>query len=263
MMKIAFDLISDLHLESWAESDFQGMATSPFCIVAGDVAHDYGLVQSTLEQLSKQYQAVLYIDGNDEHKRNWHSIGENYQDLEHLMTNLKDVVFLQDNVVIMNGVAVVGTNGWWDWEFDPTQDAKQAQLWFEHENYCNAVTSATVSQLAHNDSEYLMRAIEQLQTHVDAQQIIVVTHTVPRVELVQHDIEFSSSHNFNLAGSSLMQHVLSVDTEHKVKTWCFGHYHGSVDMVLDGVRYVNHCRGHGNTAHRQMAYYPKRLEIEI
>jgi predicted phosphohydrolase len=263
MMKIAFDLISDLHLESWAQSNWQGIATSPFCIVAGDVAHDYGLVQDTLQQLSEQYQAVLYIDGNEEHKRNWHSIGENFQDLEQITDAIEDVVFLQDNVVIMNGVAVVGTNGWWDWEFDTQQDSAQSQLWFESENYCNAVTSATVAQLAQNDAQYLVRTIEQLQTHIDARQIIVVTHTVPRVELIQHDIELSSSHNFNLSGSSLMQHVLAVDTGHKVRTWCFGHYHGSVDTVIDGVRYVNNCRGHGDTPHRQIAYYPKRIEIDI
>jgi predicted phosphohydrolase len=263
MMHISFDLISDLHLESWPESDWQGIATSPFCIVAGDVAHDYTLVQSTLEQLSEQYQAVLYIDGNEEHKRNWHSIGENFDDLDQIAASIEDVVFLQDNVVVINGVAVVGTNGWWTWDFDPAIDAAQCQRWFESENYCNAVTSATISQMAQNDAAYLLNTIKRLQTHADARQIVVVTHSVPRVELIQHDIELGCSYNFNLSGNSFMQHVLEADTERKVKTWCFGHYHGSVDVVLDGVRYVNNCRGHGDTLHRQSAYYPRRIEIEI
>ena len=36
-----------------------------------------------------------------------------------------------------------------------------------------------------------------------------------------------------------MESALLADTEGKIKTWCFGHYHGSVDRVIDGVRYVD------------------------
>lgn len=263
MMHISFDLISDLHLESWPKSDWQGIATSPFCIVAGDVTQDYALLESTLEQLSEQYQAVLYIDGNEEHKRNWHSLGENFQDLAQITQSLEDVVYLQDNVVILNGVAVVGTNGWWTWDFDPAADTEQSQLWFQHQYGCNAVTAATVTQMAHTDAMYLANSIARLQTHVDVRQIIVVTHTVPRAQLIEHDIDLVSSHKFNLAGNSLMQHVLAKDTERKVKTWCFGHYHGSVDTVIDGVRYVNNCRGRGNTQYCQHVYYPRRIELDV
>ena len=39
-MKFAFDLISDLHIETWPDFDWTGQATSPYCVVAGDVARD-------------------------------------------------------------------------------------------------------------------------------------------------------------------------------------------------------------------------------
>jgi hypothetical protein len=32
------------------------------------------------------------------------------------------VVYLQDNVVVINGVAILGTNGWWGFDFDNTID---------------------------------------------------------------------------------------------------------------------------------------------
>ena len=40
-MQLAFDLISDLHIGTWdGEFDWSGRATSPHCIVLGDVCED-------------------------------------------------------------------------------------------------------------------------------------------------------------------------------------------------------------------------------
>jgi hypothetical protein len=55
--------------------------------------------------------------------------------------------------------------------------------------------------------------------------------------------------------------VLTSDLGHKVHTWCFGHYHMPVDQTRNGIRYVNNCRGRGDSAYRQWAYQPKRIEI--
>jgi UDP-2,3-diacylglucosamine pyrophosphatase LpxH len=262
-MKFAFDLISDLHVETWRQFDWQGQATSPFCVVAGDVAQDPTTVGKTLEHLSESYQAVFYIDGNDEHKSNWADIGGNYQDLTDAIEQIEDVVYLQDNVVIINGVAIVGTNGWWTWDFDPGADVAQTQQWFQQHYHCTAGTTEAITQLALSDAVYLAASIKKLQTHVDARQIVVVSHTVPLPELVQHDIPLNQSYRINIMGNSLMQDILSADTEHKIKTWCFGHYHGSVDQTIRGIRYVNNCRGRGDTNWNQSVYYPRRIEIEI
>lgn len=262
-MKFAFDLISDLHVETWPQFDWSGQATSPFCVVAGDVAQDPDMVKQTLEHLSKVYRAVFYIDGNDEHKSNWADIGGSYQNLAQTVEQIRDVVYLRENVVIINGVAIVGANGWWTWDFDPAADIVQTQQWFQHHYHCNADTAHNISHLAINDAMYLAATIKKLQTHVDARQIVFVTHTVPLHQLVQHDIPLTQSHRVNIMGNSLMKDLLAVDTEHKIKTWCFGHYHGSVDQISNGVRYVNNCRGRGDSDWHQSVYYPRRIEIEI
>ena len=67
-MTFAFDLISDLHVDTWDEFDWVGQPTAPYCVVAGDVGRDWEQVAETLEHLGKQYAGVFYIDGNDEHK---------------------------------------------------------------------------------------------------------------------------------------------------------------------------------------------------
>ena len=60
-----------------------------------------------------------------------------------------------------------------------------------------------------------------------------------------------------------MQLALDEDTENKIKVWCFGHYHKGVDRNHNGIRYVNNCRGRGDTAWRQAAYYPKRITVDF
>ena len=64
-------------------------------------------------------------------------------------------------------------------------------------------------------------------------------------------------------GNKHLQLVLNEDTENKIHTWCFGHYHKSVDRTLGGIRYVNNCRGRGESEWCQVAYYPKRITVEL
>ena len=86
---ISFDLISDLHIETWPNFDWSYRATSPICIIAGDVAQDRQVLKNTLEHLSQQYQAVMYIDGNDEHKADLNNIDSSYRSLKRQLKNIK------------------------------------------------------------------------------------------------------------------------------------------------------------------------------
>ena len=82
---MTFDLISDLHLETWDEDlNLSGQATSPVCVVAGDIARDHILVKKFLKHLSECYAAVFYIDGNDEHRFQLGDLGASYSKLNYL-----------------------------------------------------------------------------------------------------------------------------------------------------------------------------------
>lgn len=262
-MKFAFDLISDLHVETWPAFDWQYQATSPFCLVAGDVARDPTVLKETLGHLSQCYQAVFYIDGNDEHRWFYDDIGSNYRDIKNTVNDIENVVFLQDNVAVINGVAILGTNGWWSWDFDESIGVEESQQWFQDYVECASSTASTISAFAAADAEYLRRSVMKLQTHQDVKSIVLVTHTVPLEQFVSHDLELVGQYRYNCLGNSLMRHVLSSDIEKKVSHWCFGHYHGDIDRIVDGVRYVNNCRGRGDTPWKKSVYYPRRIEIDI
>lgn len=261
-MSFAFDLISDLHTETWPDFDWTGMATSAYCVVAGDVARDRKLVVDTLRHLGTCYQAVFYIDGNDEHRYHYDDLNASYADLVRQVRKVPNVVFLQDNVVVVDGVAILGTNGWWTYDLDPSIDAEQCSLWLQDQLKVPAIVAKTTGRLATTDATYMVSSVKRLQTHNDVKKIVCVTHTVPNGSLIAHDIGLADSLRFNTMGNGFMMRALSADTENKLHTWCFGHYHGSVDQIRQGVRFVNNCRGRGDTEWRQYVYHPRRIVID-
>lgn len=263
-MKIAFDLISDLHVETWdTEFDWAGQATSMLCVVAGDISRDRTIVKETLQKLGECYRAVFYIDGNDEHRWTLDDLGESYRSLVEELEQIPNVTYLQDNVCIIDGVGFLATNGWWSYDLDPNVDYDQTKLWFQDRYKVTRQVADAIEAMSMQDYAYLAKSVSRLQTHKDVRRIVVVTHTPPRLDLITHDIELSDTYRINCSGNSYMQKVLEQDTEQKVSHWCFGHYHGDVDTVIDGVRYVNNCRGRGNTPWSKPVYYPRRIEVEV
>ena len=260
-MSFAFDLISDLHGETWPEFVWTGQATSAYCVVAGDLARDRNTVLDMLRHLGQCYQAVFYIDGNDEHRYYYDDLKASFADLSKKIKKIPNVVFLQDNVAVVDGVAILATNGWWTYDLDPSVDAEQTSLWFQQQCAVSAQTAKTVGRMATTDANYMISSVKRLQTHADVKKIVCVTHTVPAAELISHDIGLANTLRFNTMGNGFMSRVLSADTEHKVHTWCFGHYHGSVDQIRHGVRFINNCRGRADTEWRQYVYHPRRIVI--
>lgn len=260
-MQFTFDLISDLHVETWRTFDWSNQATSPYCVVAGDVAKDHTVLKDVLTQLGKCYRAVFYIDGNDEHDLT--RLGDSYKELNSAIRKIPNVIYMQDNVVIIDGVALLATNGWWSYDLDPDLEMDQCHAWHADRMNISMLNTASINSMAYNDAAYVINSVKKLQTYRDVKAIVIITHTVPAKQLIDHDIELVNTWRFNAMGNGHMEMALDGDTEHKVKAWCFGHYHKSVDREFDGVRYVNNCRGRNGTDWCQVAYYPKRITIEI
>ena len=262
-MTFAFDLISDLHVETWNKFDWTGQPTSPYCVVAGDVSRDHDLVFSTLEHLNECYAGVFYIDGNDEHRYNLEDLGGSYRSLKNKITKLDSVVYLQDNVVIINGIAILATNGWWTFDLDTELDHDTCQEWWCDYTQSSLSAANAVSGIAYHDAAYLRNSIKKLQTHQEVKSIVVVSHTLPAAWLCNHDPDLVNTPRFNSLGNPYLQSALNEDTEKKIKVWAFGHYHRSIDRDHAGVRYVSNPRGRGDTPWSQPAFYPKRIEVDF
>jgi hypothetical protein len=262
-MSFAFDLISDLHISTWDNFDWEWKATSPVCIVAGDVDTDRDVVTRTLRQLGRCYQAVFYVDGNDEHAEYVDNLSAGYLDLARRIRRIPNIVYLQDNVVVVDGVAILGTNGWWGFDFDLGIDTEQAMAWYSERYHLNNAALKSIARMSSTDAQYMIASVKRLQTHQDVRKIVMVTHTVPDPALIAHDIDLDGSMRFNTMGNRLMMQAMAQDTEKKIHTWCFGHYHGSVDQTRSGIRFVNNCRGRGDSVWAKHVYYPQRIVIDF
>lgn len=261
MATFAFDLISDLHVLPDQEFSWEGKPTSLVAIVAGDISKDPATVVATMAELCSRYRQVFYIDGNTEHRYRLDNIQSNIDDLEKSLEPIPNLIYLNNKVVVSNGIAILGTNGWWDYEFDDSIDTDQC---FDFVIDTYKITRDAAHQmlsLAYHDAAYLTRSIEKLQKHKDVNQIIVVTHTVPNPMLVSHDPVLHGSYKINLMGNSGMRTALDADTEKKITHWLFGHYHGRVDRAIGGVRYVNNPRGRPSDVFHD-PYHPLRISIQ-
>jgi hypothetical protein len=217
-----------------------------------------------LTHLGKCYPGgVFYIDGNEEHKDYYEDLGHSYSDLYQQVSQIKNVVYLQDNVVIVNGVAILGTNGWWTYDFDPHMSVEQSVMHVQEHFHISNSAAVNITGIAYHDAAYLIKSVEKLQKHSEVKAIVLVSHTVPAPWLIAHDTDLVDTWRFNGMGNTHIVKAIDADTENKIKMWCFGHYHRPTDRPLGDIQYISNPKGRGNTPWSQSAFYPRRIEINF
>jgi hypothetical protein len=231
-MKIGFDVISDLNLGPDDEFDWEGKPTSLYLIIAGNISADVKVIHQTLLHLSKLYQGVFYISGSIEHD-SLHFIKNRNHQISKICRSIQNVAYLHHHVVIVNGIAIMGCNGWYGnrtTELDPLEEL--------HNHAQNL-----------EDVDYLYGSIERLQLHLDVQKICIVTGSVPGPGL------FFGIEPNNLQNYDMPQKALIADSEKKISHWIFGNSNQFVDTDIDNIKYVN------NASHGKRPYWPYRIEI--
>lgn len=262
-MNFSFDFISDLHVRPEEEFSWSGQQTSLYCVVAGDLARDRETLLRTLRSLSTCYMGVLYIDGNAEHRDYLSDLDSSYKNLITDIEQIPGVIYLHNNVVVVEGVAFVGVNGWWCYNFDETIDYEKAIAWYCSYTDCTVDEAMLIADKGYSDAAYLSSTIINLQKHKDIKSIVVVSHTMPTPYLATHDMELFGTYRFNSLGNQHLFKALNHDTQSKVTTWCFGHYHRVVDREIANIQFITNPRGRTNTPWCQNPYYPKRIEITL
>ena len=233
MMTIGFDFISDLNLLPDEELNWEDKATSLYCIIAGNISHDLTVLKQSLSHLSKCYQGVFYIPGSLEFSDK-HGTFTKIKQIKEIVDGIKNAVLLHNHVVIVDGIAIVGINGW---------ALEQS----------NTLTLDKIIHETHRNEDliYLMSTIDRLQLHGDVKKIIVVSHAVPRTELLFNEVPDIYNDFLPLVIA------LGKDKEKKVSNWIFGTQTKMVDIDIDGVNYTN------NVYLKNTPYWPKRIAIEI
>jgi hypothetical protein len=90
MQDIGFDVISDLNLSPNDSFNWEGKATSLYCLVAGNVSSDSRTIVQTLAHLARFYQGVFYVPGMLEYQTNL-SINERTDEIEEFLNRCQPI----------------------------------------------------------------------------------------------------------------------------------------------------------------------------
>ena len=230
-MKIGFDVISDLNLKPNELFGWESKATSLYCIIAGNISNDLRTIHKILLHLSHFYQGVFYTAGTLEYEGT-SDISTRTNELLTVCKSIRNVAYLHNHVVIIDGIAIVGSNGW-----------------FNDEDTYPLLTLDAIENERYQDIGYLSNAIEKLQLHLDVKKIIIVSHSAP-----SHELFFGEEPDLIYSMPPLKLSLIK-DLESKVTHWVYGHYDKTVDIVIDGINYVN------NSYYNRNPYWAKRIEI--
>jgi hypothetical protein len=232
MTTIGFDLISDLNLSPEDSFNWEGKATSLYCIIAGNISEDLSTIKQTLLHLSKFYQGIFYTLGSLEY-HNTGNVPERTEEIHKTCRSVRNLALMHHHVVVIDGIAVIGANGWYG---NTIYDEATASILEVHRN---------------EDILYLKNTIERLQKHLDVKKIIIVSNSVPSVDLYfgEHPTTIDTQLNLSIA--------LVADTESKVSHWTYGTYGKVVDININNINYIN------NSSFKQNPYWAKRVEITI
>jgi len=229
-MEIGFDLIGDLNLTPEESFDWEGKVTSLYCLIAGNISDDLQVVKQTLEHLSNFYQGVFYVPGVLEYKTcSDHSTRT--VELASIIREIPNVVFLFQHVVIIDGMALFGANGW------------------SIDNFDDINVELINSRI--EDIIYMKKSVEKLQRHIDVKSILVLTSCVPGKHLY-----------FGKIPTHVEEHLfpescLQLDSEMKVTHWAFGGSNTITNTIHNDVTYTN------NPYTKTQPYWPARISVEV
>ena len=232
MQEIGFDIISDLNLNPNDSFNWENKATSLYCLVAGNISSNIRTVLQVLLHLSSKYQAVFFVPGKLEYE-NCESLSVRTKELLAISDGIPNVSILYNNVIVVDGIALLGTNGWGN--IENTLDSKNIGM--------------TASK--YEDFTYLVSCLGKLQKHLDVKKVVVITSAVPKEELYFGEMPT------NVVDQIPLYNMLESDTEKKVTHWIFGTYQKPVDTIIDNINYIS------NSRNQYGPYHAKRLSITI
>ena len=213
MAEIGFDVISDLNLKPNDSFNWEGKSTSLYLILSGNISSDLRTISQTLFHLAKFYQGIFYTPGTLEYA-GIENVNARTAELLNICQRISQVALLHHNLIIIDGVAVIGSNCW-----------ENASTHKKSESI--SIMDLQFTQHRLDDMGYLHQCLTKIQRHPDVKKIIIVTNAVPNINC------YFGENPIHLGDSDIpLDTVLNADTEGKVSHWVYGSYSKVVEATL-------------------------------
>lgn len=261
-MEDVFELISDIHIDHW---DNNYKAKYPCCktknhpliyedkkdkilIVAGDICDDIEISINYLDEISKYYKKILFVDGNHEHTTKYPYLNS-VEYIDSLVKKKKNekLVYLPNNDFFYEDYVIIGCCGWWNYQNENEQEKINNQnyfnKWIKHFTLeDNKIFIDNVIACANQEYKTLKNKIEKYNCLDNVKKIIIVTHTIPLVQFCDED-EISTELNTSFKNI--------IDNNKKIKSWVFGHTHQNFHVKKNNVHFICNPRGRPDDFNRK------------
>ncbi len=243
-----FRLLSDLHLEFDRDYNLDPfrppqLATDKdtVCLLAGDI-DTKGRAAAFALSLAEQFRAVVLIGGNHDY---WGaSLVSLPGQLREQCRAACNVHFLENEVLRLDGVSILGTTLWTDYRNDPLvqfdaerlmRDFKRIRTGPRAVPWQRKIRAADLAQRHCTARAFLDTAIPA--ERAAGQSVLVMTHHLPSTAVLE------PCHKGDALASAYASEVLNRYLGERL-TWVFGHQHSSVNMQLAGARLLSNPRGY-------------------
>lgn len=230
MLKIK--VISDLHLEfAPINVPYNG---EDILVLAGDISPSVDSVFSFIEEYmtTNTNTQILLILGNHDY------FGSNiFERINYYRDNCSAIDrlhFLQDSSVVISGYRFCGATMWTDMMNGDTQSMKHCGRYTN--DFYNIVDfdPFMFCSLHENSKNALAREIKNSE-----QPVVVITHHLPSFKSI--DPAFNGNKTNAAFASTDMNNLIASE---KVKLWCHGHTHKTLDYMDGDTRVVCNPRGY-------------------
>jgi hypothetical protein len=231
MNNITFDIIGDLYLDINDSFNWEDKQTSLYCIITGNISKHSVVVKNVLSHLNTLYKGVFYINGYLE-LDGFVSIPKKNNELQKICNSLSNVLFLNNYVVVVDNVALVAVNNWYN---------QENVIQLENINY----DKLSLKYIT-NDKLYLNTTIKELNYHNTIDSIVIVTASIPT--------NFAM-YNFNKVKFDVLEYLTESQLNRKIKYSIFGGIEYDMDLLRNNLNYVN------NPKNKKNPYWAKRIDV--
>ncbi|MSN26183.1 MAG: hypothetical protein GJV46_09990 [Geobacter sp.] len=257
---------SDIHTEFWQPNKINrilDMVVPPLttdrdtiALVAGDIglAHRQETWLKVVSLLAKRFLAVIYVEGNHFFYHN--DFFGRIQELKTKLSIPKNVHFLENESVDINGIMFIGATLWTDFlgkDFFKMQNARKNMNDFaviKKADGMRLMPEETVD-LFHESKRFIF---ESLATACDKKTVVVTHHGVSPLSINERFREDSLNCAFM---TDLSNEIIDLGPD----LWIHGHTHNSFDYTLGKTRVVVNPYGYKDVEVNPQ--YDKRLIIEL
>ena len=228
---VNFQVVSDLHIESYFTNKLSIKPVADILILAGDVCniHKYNKLERFLSDVCKNFKHVIYVLGNHEY---YHVKNRKHKTMDELIKvvlefekKFNNLSILDRNSLIIEDVCIVGCTLWSKINIDIPSFIVRIY----------GMNSYIYNNLHDQDVNYIKNMIEYCEKN--EYKMVVVTHHCPTYSLL------SKKKLLDKYKSLYASNLDYLFDGKKIHTWISGHIHINYDVIKNGTRLIGNQRG--------------------